>query len=215
LLGIMYGTGHSWSFDDASYFQFSTMGTGPIAGSNFTRGTTTPDPRYGAAYLMVNSAAYCEMDLVLDNNTGWTVMFWHNPTQTAAGTWTHYAVTSTGNHYASGSFSALAAQHLLTLPAGRLRLNGKNTANTNTASSYDDLVYFPCVLAADSIAAIYNSGAPMATPAIYLSGDIVEDTYRTGTVRCVADLASITATPVNYEGDVRIQVNATLIETVQ
>lgn len=85
---------HHYTFDDATYYEYSDKGLG-LATGTYARATSTPAAKFGAAYLSVSADATIVTGW---SSSAWTVMGW----QYQSSAWVHVIETSAGDVFEDG-----------------------------------------------------------------------------------------------------------------
>lgn len=164
-LRLLRGDGHSWSFDDATYYLYSSKGLAPSSGTG-TRRTATPAPHVGSAYVRLSAGATLSYPAALTG--AWTLMVWIYE----SGAWHNYIECSDGTKYKDGAVygSAIA---FLTVTAGAAILGD---SGSGAVQDFDDFVVLPFIAPAAWAAVWGVATEPFsALPQLAFDGDFVED----------------------------------------
>lgn len=134
---------HHWTFDDATYFDYSDKALAPSSGT-YTRAGSSPGPAFGSAYLDVTASTAIATGW---SSFAWTVMGWQYDGVSA---WVHVIETSAGDVFEDGvlegspTYGWAFSGGTLTLPAGE----------------YDDLVLLPVALTEDDVSDLISLAEP-------------------------------------------------------
>lgn len=165
LLALLRGDGHTWSFDDATYFVYSSKGLNKASGT----GTTLASGKFGRGMRLSSGAT---MTWAPGTATTWTLMVW----RLNGATWEHYILCSDGTKYKDGAVygSAIA---FLAFSGGTLTL-GDSGSGAN--QDFDGLVLLPAVVTAEMAASFGTATTAFGLlPQLLMGGDLVLEGTRT------------------------------------
>lgn len=160
ILGQMSAQMDHWSFDDATYWEWSEGGLTTDGGSG-SRSTSTP--KYGSGYLTVPSSSYWSAETGI--STAWTVLVWRYE----AGTWHHYALTSDGTKYRDGAVYG-GSIAFITVAGSSVRIGD---TGAGSSQHFDDLLVLYWACSSDMVAGVYNMGEACGAPDPIAGGDLV------------------------------------------
>ena len=160
---LLTGLGHTLSFNDSTYYLYTSKGQGPTSGTGTYR-TATPSPKFGAGYVRLAAGASLTYPAGLGAN--WTLMTWVYE----SGAWHHYIRCSDGTKYKDGATYGSAIPFLSV--SGSSAVLGDSGSGSN--QDFDDAVFLPYVIPA-AWAAVWGvaSSAFSALPDLTLSGECV------------------------------------------
>lgn len=185
LMRLLSGQGHTVSFDDATYYLYSSKGLGPSSGTGTYR-SATPSPKFGAGYVRLSAGAQLAYTTPLST---WTLMVWTYE----SGAWHHYIKCSDGTKYKDGASYGSAIPFLTgSAIAGTATLGD---SGSGAAQDFDDFVILPFVIPA-TWAAVWGvtSSAFSALPDLTLSGECIPSAATVS-----APLESISAEGVQFQ----------------
>jgi len=198
---LLSGLGETWQFDDADREEYGSKGTGPEAGSAWTRRTT--DPKFGAACLELASGA--RFDVVIrdydPNQQEYTLMAWRR-SPTDDDTWDHYIYTydnGTDHFWDNGTKdvgTSLATVTVDNLSTGGIRWLGRNDAGSSAAAYYDNIWMAPFVISDDMADAFAAETVRFPdSPKLNLNGDFIPDDTDVLVIPEIASVEQFTGSP--------------------
>lgn len=179
---LLLGEGWHFSMNTSLYSDIKQVA--PSAGYGASIVTGTPTPKLGAGCCKMTSGGTLAYPLVVTGD--YTVMWWFYNTST----WEHLACVydvdaNTCTRYVNGAVNTdtwyntiNASNRWGASAAGTVTMYGKlRAANTNSATSIDDMVVLPYKATTDLINAHYNAGSGRAfsdLPRLNMSGSIIK-----------------------------------------
>lgn len=166
LMALLKGDGQVWSFDDSTYFVYSSKGLNKASGS----GTSITGKFSNGMRL----AAGATMTWAVGSSSTWTLMVWRYSTVLTA--WVHWIECSDGTKYQNGVAYGSAVD-FLGYTGGTLTLgDAASVANQD----FDGLVYLPAVVTAEMALAFGTATAAFGLlPRLLLGGDLILEGSRT------------------------------------
>lgn len=137
LIGLLLGHGHHWSFDNATYFKYSSKGLGPTTGTTAYLARQTTSIKYGTASADITANQLVQWNTNYTND--WTIMVWRK----SGGNTNHYIVNSNGQKWVDGVRNDAAATAFITMSSGNVRLGDVTVGSTQ---QFDDLVVVPFII---------------------------------------------------------------------
>lgn len=173
LLVLLKGDGEVWSFDDSTYFVYSSKGLNKASGSG-----TSISGKFG---LGMRLAAGATMTWAVGSSTTWTLMVWQYNLMLT--TWYHWILCSDGTKYRDGVVYGSSIPHLA-YSGGTLTLGD---AGSIANQDFDGLVYLPAVVTAEMAAAFGTATAAFGLlPRLLLGGDLILEGTRTAKATDIA-----------------------------
>lgn len=142
LAALLEGRGHTWNFDDSTFFGYSSKGLGPTPASaaNGARYTTTS--KFGAAGLQVTASSQVQFNVGYDFE--WTAMVWQGSNLSTAH---HYIVTSSGHKWVDGVSNDSASTPFIDETGGNFLLG--DPAGSTANNRFDDFVVIDALIPAN------------------------------------------------------------------
>lgn len=166
LMALLKGDGHVWSFDDSTYFVYSSKGLNKASGS----GTSITGKFSNGMRL----AAGATMTWAVGASSTWSLMVWRYNTLTT--TWIHWILCSDGTKYQNGAVYGSAIS-FLAFSSGTLTLGDSGSVANQ---DFDGLVFLPAVVTAEMALAFGTASAAFGLlPRLLLGGDLILEGSRT------------------------------------
>lgn len=170
LMALLKGDGHVWSFDDSTYFVYSSKGLNKASGTGTSiTGKFSNGMRLSAGATMTWSVGA---------SSTWTLMVWRYNSFTT--TWIHWILCSDGTKYQNGAVYGSSIP-FLAFSSGTLTLGDSGSiANQD----FDGLVFLPAVVTAEMALAFGTATAAFGLlPRLLLGGDLILEGARTAKAR--------------------------------
>ena len=161
LMALLRGDGHVWSFDDSTYFVYSSKGLNKTSGT----GSSLASGKFGRGMRL---AAGATMTWSVGSTTDWSIMVWRYNALTT--TWIHWILCSDGTKYQNGA-STGSSIAFLAFSSGTLTLGDSGSGSNQ---DFDGLVFLPAVVTSDMAASFGAASTAFGLlPRLTIGGDLV------------------------------------------
>ena len=169
LIALLNGEGHTWKWNDATNWSYSSKGLGLAVSTGVSRNAS--GSKFGSASITITTGNFAQYNV--GYNFEWTAMVWKGDDATWTGE-THYIVNSSGEKWVDGVRNDAAGTPFITMSSGNFQLH-----NTASVGYYDDLILIPADITpsfAEDYGVMSSSFGPL--PRIRVNGDMIQGTYQ-------------------------------------